>query len=81
MIFISKEVYNNVLSGNDESLRNIVKNDINSDLLERLDREELNLIIPINYSHVDVSIVNSSDELDIEKLKNWREEYKNAIYN
>ncbi|QDW19116.1 leucine--tRNA ligase [Flavobacterium sp. KBS0721] len=80
MIFISKEVYNNVLSGNDESLRNIVKNDINSDLLERLDREELNLITPINYSHVDVSIVNSSDELDIEKFKNSREEYKNSIF-
>jgi leucyl-tRNA synthetase len=25
--------------------------------------------------HVDVSLVNSSDELDIEISKNWREEY------
>ncbi|OYX25427.1 MAG: leucine--tRNA ligase [Flavobacteriales bacterium 32-35-8] len=35
------------------------------------------LITPI---HVDVSFVNSSDELDIEAFKNWREEYKDAIF-
>lgn len=30
--------------------------------------------------HVDVSIVNSSDELDVEKFKSWREEYKDAEF-
>ena len=30
--------------------------------------------------HADVSFVNSSDELDIEAFKNWREEYKNAEF-
>ena len=30
--------------------------------------------------HVDVSMVNTSDELDIEKFKNWREDYKDAIF-
>ena len=30
--------------------------------------------------HIDVSFVNSSDELDIEKFKNWREDYKNAEF-
>jgi leucyl-tRNA synthetase len=30
--------------------------------------------------HTDVSFVNSSDELDIEKFKNWREDYKGAIF-
>lgn len=30
--------------------------------------------------HVDVSMVNSSDELDIEKFKAWREDYKDAIF-
>jgi len=30
--------------------------------------------------HVDVSLVNTSDELDIEAFKNSREEYKNAIF-
>ena len=30
--------------------------------------------------HVDVSLVNSSDELDVEKFKNSRAEYKDAIF-
>ncbi|MEC5165839.1 leucyl-tRNA synthetase [Flavobacterium sp. PL11] len=30
--------------------------------------------------HVDVSMINSSDELDIEAFKNWREDYKNAEF-
>ncbi len=30
--------------------------------------------------HVDVSLVNASDELDVEKVKNWREEFKNAEF-
>ena len=30
--------------------------------------------------HVDVSFVNTSNELDIEAFKNWREEYKNAVF-
>ncbi|MDO5978458.1 leucine--tRNA ligase [Flavivirga spongiicola] len=30
--------------------------------------------------HSDVSFVNASDELDIEAFKNWREEFKDAIF-
>ena len=30
--------------------------------------------------HADVSFVNSSDELDVEKFKNWREYYADAIF-
>ncbi|TXK71610.1 leucine--tRNA ligase [Mesonia sp. HuA40] len=30
--------------------------------------------------HVDVSLVNNSNELDIEGFKNWREEYKEATF-
>jgi leucyl-tRNA synthetase len=30
--------------------------------------------------HADVSLVNGSDELDIEAFKNWRPEYKEAIF-
>jgi leucyl-tRNA synthetase len=30
--------------------------------------------------HVDVSFVNASDEMDIEAFKNWRAEYKDAIF-
>jgi leucyl-tRNA synthetase len=35
---------------------------------------------PLQPIHVDVSLVNSSDELDIEKFKNSRSEYKDAIF-
>ncbi len=31
-------------------------------------------------THVDVSMINSSDELDIEKFKAWREDYKDAEF-
>jgi leucyl-tRNA synthetase len=30
--------------------------------------------------HVDVTLINSSDELDIEAFKNWREDYANAQF-
>ncbi|BDB56032.1 leucine--tRNA ligase [Flavobacterium ammonificans] len=30
--------------------------------------------------HVDVNLINSSDELDIEAFKNWREDYANAKF-
>jgi leucyl-tRNA synthetase len=37
----------------------------------------LNLFTPI---HVDVSFVNSSDELNVEAFKTWRPEFKDAIF-
>ncbi len=42
-------------------------------------KDEINgkAVTPI---HADVSFVNSSDELDIEKFKNWRPEFKNAEF-
>ena len=30
--------------------------------------------------HADVSFVNASDELDVEAFKNWRSEFKDAIF-
>ncbi len=30
--------------------------------------------------HVDVSMINTSDELDIEAFKNWREDYADAVF-
>ncbi|PIF61588.1 leucine--tRNA ligase [Flavobacterium sp. 11] len=34
----------------------------------------------ISKIHVDVSMVNSSDELDVERFKNWREDYADAVF-
>ncbi|WP_281227035.1 leucine--tRNA ligase [Flavobacterium aquiphilum] len=41
---------------------------------------EINYTLDFHPIHVDVSIVNSSDELDIEKFKAWREDYANAEF-
>ena len=38
------------------------------------------LEVEVSPRHVDVSIINSSDELDLEKFKNSREEYKKALF-
>jgi leucyl-tRNA synthetase len=34
----------------------------------------------LNAIHVDISLVNSSNELDIDELKKWREDFENAIF-
>jgi leucyl-tRNA synthetase len=38
------------------------------------------LSLAITSIHVDVSMVNTSDELDVEKFKAWREDYKDAEF-
>jgi leucyl-tRNA synthetase len=49
--------------------------------IECLKKEDLSIFnISITPIHVDVSFVNSSDELNVEAFKNWREEYKNAEF-
>lgn len=44
--------------------------------------EEWSEQLTIGFSpiHADVSMVNSSDELDVEKFKAWREDFENAIF-
>lgn len=39
-----------------------------------------NIIVTISPIHADVSLVDSSDELDIEAFKKWQPEYKNAEF-
>ncbi|MBG6186524.1 class I tRNA ligase family protein [Flavobacterium sp. CAN_S2] len=49
--------------------------------IENLKKEDLSLFnIQIAAIHVDVSMVNSSDELDIDKFKAWREDYADAEF-
>jgi len=56
------------LHGRDEEIDNITIEDISV------------FQIDINAIHADVSMVNSSDELDVEKFKAWREDYANAEF-
>jgi len=44
------------------------------------DKVESQLLYKIQKIHADVSFVNASDALDIEAFKNWRPEYKDAIF-
>ncbi|MFT4576069.1 MAG: leucyl-tRNA synthetase, partial [Polaribacter sp.] len=48
--------------------------------LEEIDENNYLIKLVKNNIHVDVSFVNSSDELDIKNFKNWREEFKGADF-
>jgi leucyl-tRNA synthetase len=82
IIFIPKEVYVKAIFGEEEMLISIVRSDIQPDVLERVDKGELIMIEPINPLHIDVSLVNTSDELDIEAFKNHPlySDYANAEF-
>jgi leucyl-tRNA synthetase len=53
---------------------------VNEDILELINNGRAVLLYFIKPLHVDVSLVNASDELDVEAFKNSREEYKNAEF-
>ena len=61
------------------------KIDIIDPIIEKVFTENNNVAferptIGIRPIHADVSFVNASDELDIDAFRNWREEYKDAIF-
>lgn len=73
-IFVSKEI----IDKGDKYTRDKIE-----EFYKSRNKELPSLIeIKISFSsiHTDVSIINSSDELDIEKFKNWREYYANAEF-
>ena len=78
--FISKNIFSEVQSGNYKNIESIISN-------VKQNYEEQGFIVDWNFErtnynpiHVDVSMVNSSDELDIEAFKNWREDYADAEF-
>jgi leucyl-tRNA synthetase len=82
--FITKSKYEKIVKGDEEEIEKAKKT--YSDTLNSIfpDAGEIGLggqlsmqLTPI---HVDVSMVNPSDELDTEKFKAWREEYKDAEF-
>ncbi|WP_339625399.1 class I tRNA ligase family protein [uncultured Maribacter sp.] len=80
-IFISKNLYENIIADNDVladfqiDLKSTLVGIFGPSLVKAdVDR---NRILPI---HVDVSLVNSSDELDLDGFKDWLSEYKNSIF-
>ena len=82
--FITKSKYEKIIKGDEEEIGRVKK--IYADTLNNIftKAEGISLggqlsmqLTPI---HADVSMVNSSDELDIEKFKTWREYYANAEF-
>ncbi|WP_298238630.1 class I tRNA ligase family protein [uncultured Algibacter sp.] len=73
-VYVSKGVADIISSSKDT---NKVVDSVNL-IVDKIGKPDL--IIGFNSIHTDVSFVNSSDELDIEAFKNWREEYKNAEF-
>jgi leucyl-tRNA synthetase len=71
-IFVSKNIDKNTLK---KELQNILNNLFGLDSVMLLDGE-----IVLNPIHADVSMVNSSDELDVQKFKAWREDYADAEF-
>ncbi|WP_223549894.1 leucine--tRNA ligase [Aestuariivivens sp. NBU2969] len=77
---ISDEYYNNVLSEFDK----VIKLEVQKYFA--LDEKGGKIIDSVKYDvdemtsiHVDVSFVNTSNELNVEAFKNWRDEYNNVI--
>ncbi|TDO98540.1 leucine--tRNA ligase [Flavobacterium sp. 245] len=86
-LFISKKIFDS--GSTEEILETLKKNHSNlfdnyNEVVNKLKSkgvDVLNLkILSINPTHVDVSMVNSSDELDVEKFKTWREDYADAEF-
>ncbi len=84
-ISFSEEVYfSNIHFNNKEIIREeFLKSfpDLNS-FIEETEKGVNQKIASLSFDtvHVDVSFVNASDELDIEAFRNWRSEYKSAIF-
>ncbi|MFN8325549.1 leucine--tRNA ligase [Flavobacterium sp.] len=83
-ILISKDLYWKTLETRDnQSIKEITRKYISSDILSEIDNGKLHLMPLINSTHVDVSLVNTSDELNIEKFKMhplYSSEYKDAEF-
>lgn len=78
---IEKEVVSKSINQIKEYLINDENTKRFKDEILDLKEEDISVFnIQINPIHVDVSLVNTSDELDIEKFKNWREDYGDAKF-
>ena len=80
--FITKSKYDKIIKGDLEEIEKTKNSYLN--VLNKLfpDSNPINVFGEINLYpiHVDVSLVNNSDELDIEAFKNSREEYNDAVF-
>ncbi len=81
-IFVSKTLRNSIIHDNNfenKQLLNVVKHNLKSKLVEQTIIDKI-LGFTITPLHADVSLINNSNELDIEAFRNSREEFKDAIF-
>lgn len=79
-LFITKSIYDKIKKG-DEDEREKVKAFYLNQIKTAFPNIYISLAsIEISEIHADVSMVNSSDELDIQKFIDWREYYANAEF-
>ena len=71
-VIVSKHLFSS-----EEDFEVLVKNYLVDNGFLSQDISDSIMIVKSNV-HADVSLVNSSDELDIEAFKNWRREFKSA---
>jgi leucyl-tRNA synthetase len=81
-ILVSKDVKKNEELVKRLFISNVPKHEVSKKGYEQMISEIDNFQIEIITSpiHVDVSLVNASDELDLEAFKNWRPEYQKAEF-
>ncbi|PZX93903.1 leucine--tRNA ligase [Flavobacterium aquariorum] len=78
---ISKSVAEKSINGIKKYLLNEEALQGRDEEIEKIKIEDISVFqISTNAIHVDVSMVNSSDELDLEKFKAWREDYVDAEF-
>jgi leucyl-tRNA synthetase len=81
-IFVSKSVRNEIIHGQKFENNFIIEIAKNS-LKDTVDKDELNKVAGIIFNdiHIDLKVINeATNELDIEKFKNSREEYRDAVF-
>ena len=83
-IFVSKNFMDKIIKERG-SVENSTKEAVQNDQVDLLSSCNLETPLATEWTgftpiHVDVSFVNTSDELDIEAFKNWRPEFNNAEF-
>jgi leucyl-tRNA synthetase len=75
--FFSKSKYDDFKNGNIDLAKEIIRKEFSKVDVSDIDWYAAEPFTPV---HADVSFVNASNELDIKAFRNWREEYKEAIF-
>ncbi|MFT5253940.1 MAG: leucyl-tRNA synthetase, partial [Flavobacteriales bacterium] len=79
-ILLSKNLVDKIRNNDEISIANF-KSKINLIIENKFSKTNFQIPnLDFNAIHTDVSIVTTSDELDVEKFRNWREDYKDAIF-